>query len=60
MSNEKFNQLPDIIVSWDKLLLDPNNPRLHSSTDPEIDLGGEEGFEYTLDVQDNFQPNVRI
>tara|TARA_Y100001954_G_C15785077_1_gene592026 strand:+ start:456 stop:1691 length:1236 start_codon:yes stop_codon:yes gene_type:complete len=56
--NEKFNQLPDIIVSWDKLLLDPNNPRLHSSTDPEIDLGGEEGFEYTLDVQDNLQTKM--
>ena len=53
--NEKFNQLPDMSISWTKLLLDPNNPRLHSSTDPEILLDGEDGLEYTMEEQDNLQ-----
>ena len=53
--NKKFNELPEITVSWEKLLLDPNNPRLHSSTDPEINLEGLDGLEFTLNEQPALQ-----
>ena len=53
--NQKFNKLEEIEVKWTQLLLDPNNPRLHSSTEPEIDLSGEEGLKYTIDEQDHLQ-----
>lgn len=56
--NKKFNQLPEITVSWEKLLLDPNNPRLHSSTEPEIDLDGPEGMEFTLNEQPALQKKM--
>ena len=56
--NQKFNQLPEIIVSWKKLLLDPNNPRLHSSTEPEILLAGAEGLEYAIEAQDSLQSKM--
>ena len=45
-------------MSWEKLLLDPNNPRLHSSTDPEINLEGLDGLEFTLNEQPALQKKM--
>ena len=56
--NKKFNQLPEIVVSWKKLLLDPNNPRLHSSTEPEISLAGPKGLKIAIEEQDFLQSKM--
>ena len=48
----KFNQLPEVKVCWDKLLLDPNNPRLHSSTQELYDLKGQKGLDLIINKQD--------
>lgn len=46
LDNERvaiFNNLPEIEVSWRELFLDPNNPRLHSGTEPPYNTTGDEG-----------------
>ena len=46
LDNERvaiFNNLPEIEVSWRELFLDPNNPRLHSGTEPPFNTTGKDG-----------------
>lgn len=49
----KFNELPQLQLKWDQLLLDPNNPRLHSLATKPYETNGPKGLEIVKNLQDD-------